>query len=80
MGIRFRSVLCINASVVRVYFQISWLIPHSVSRCNVVSRFPHNEQASDSTKRILCSLVCVGRMSWITTYQADLAPSEVRVL
>lgn len=33
-----------------------------------------------STKRILCSLVCVGGMSWTTTYQDYLAPSNVLVL
>jgi len=80
VGILHRSFLCIDDSRVRVHSQISWPAPHSVSRCSVVSCFPHRGQASVSTKRIVCNMACVGRTLWTTIYQADLAPSDVLLL
>jgi len=67
-GMRFRSVLCIAASRIRV---------HSVSLWIVVSFFPHSLQSSVSTNPILYSAVFVDSKIWSTIYHADLAPSDV---
>ena len=75
LSIRLGSALCIRAIRVLVHSQISGLIPHSVSRCSMVSCLPHCVQFSVSVRPILCNLTFVGVMPCITMYHAELGPS-----
>jgi hypothetical protein len=70
LGILRGIVWSINASFCLISFHISSPSPHSVSRCRSVSCLSQWRHLSVGAMHILCSLLFVDRMSFITLYHA----------
>ena len=72
------SVRRIHAVRRLVQFQILASSPHSVTICWMMSGSPQWRQSGKPTRRILCKLAFVGKITWITTYQFILTVSVVQ--